>query len=247
MDARGRSASSPASTSADDPAFKGREARAHGAGLRLFVEAPPRPEDALAEFGDLRRPTRGRPRGHRQGREDRSLRLRCRDCGAARKRSLYDRAHAPRSGLHIARLISRAAALGAVAREVVEAYGDTGGRVMEHPVGTGPFRLVDWRRAQKIVLEANTGYREELFPAPPPDADAAVARQLRKSMAGKRLPRVGRVELSIIEPPQPLLLAFNSGATRHHGSSVRARVQGTRQRQVACFLPTRRRAWPCNA
>jgi peptide/nickel transport system substrate-binding protein len=102
-------------------------------------------------------------------------------------------------------------ALGAVAREVVEAYGDMGGRVMEHPVGTGPFRLVEWRRGQKIVLEANSSYREELFPSPPPDADAT-ARAIAKSMAGKRLPRVGRVELTIIEPPQPLLLAFNSGA-----------------------------------
>ena len=102
-------------------------------------------------------------------------------------------------------------ALAAVAREVVEAYGDAGGRVMEHPVGTGPFRLVEWRRAQRIDLEANPGYREEYFPASPPNADAA-AIALAKSMAGKRLPRVGRVELSIIEPPQPLLLAFNSGA-----------------------------------
>ncbi len=101
-------------------------------------------------------------------------------------------------------------ALAAVAREVVEAHADAGGRVMEHPVGTGPFRLVDWRRAQKIVLEANPVYREEYFPEPPPDAEAT-AIALGKSMAGKRLPRIGRVELSIIEPPQPLLLAFNSG------------------------------------
>jgi hypothetical protein len=31
-------------------------------------------------------------------------------------------------------------------------------------------------------------------------------------MAGKRLPQIGRIELSIIEPPQPQLLAFASGA-----------------------------------
>ena len=29
-----------------------------------------------------------------------------------------------------------------------------------HPVGTGPFRLVEWRRSSKIVLERNPGYRE---------------------------------------------------------------------------------------
>ena len=101
--------------------------------------------------------------------------------------------------------------LAAVAREVVEAYGDGNGRVMEHPVGTGPYRLTEWRRGQRIVLEANTGYREEYFPAPPKDADAAT-RAIAKSMAGKRLPQIGRVELSVIEAPQPLLLAFDSGA-----------------------------------
>ena len=33
--------------------------------------------------------------------------------------------------------------LRAVAREVVEKYGDVSGRVMDHPVGTGPYRLKD--------------------------------------------------------------------------------------------------------
>jgi ABC-type transport system substrate-binding protein len=99
----------------------------------------------------------------------------------------------------------------AVAREVVEAYADSGGRVMEHPVGTGPYRLVEWKRGAKIVLRANENYREEYFPEPPAGADAT-KRALAKSMAGKRLPQVGRIELSIIEPPQPQLLAFDSGA-----------------------------------
>jgi ABC-type transport system substrate-binding protein len=102
-------------------------------------------------------------------------------------------------------------ALSAVAREIVEAYGDSSGRVMEHPVGTGPYRLAEWRRGQKVVLAANPDYREEYFPAPPPGADAA-SLALAKSMAGKRLPQIGRIELSIIEPPQPQLLAFASGA-----------------------------------
>ncbi|MCS6945774.1 MAG: ABC transporter substrate-binding protein, partial [Sutterellaceae bacterium] len=41
---------------------------------------------------------------------------------------------------------------GAVAREVVEAYGE---QIHAHPVGTGPFRLAEWRRSSKIVLERN--------------------------------------------------------------------------------------------
>ena len=102
-------------------------------------------------------------------------------------------------------------ALSAVAREVIESNADASGRAMEHPVGTGAFRLAEWRRGQKIVLVANPNYRDERFPDAAPNADPA-ARKLAESMAGRRLPMVGRVELSIIEPPQPQLLAFESGS-----------------------------------
>ena len=52
-------------------------------------------------------------------------------------------------------------ALSAVAREVVEAHADASNRVMEHPVGTGAYRLKEWVRGQKIVLEANPDFREQ--------------------------------------------------------------------------------------
>ena len=96
---------------------------------------------------------------------------------------------------------------GAVAREVVEAYGD---RIMEHPVGTGPFRLAEWRRSSRIVFEKNPNYREEHYAeeAPPGDAlaQAAVAR-----LTGRRLPMVDRVEVSVIEENQPRWLSFVNG------------------------------------
>jgi peptide/nickel transport system substrate-binding protein len=100
--------------------------------------------------------------------------------------------------------------LAAVAREVVETYGDDSNRVMEHPVGTGPYRLKSWTRGQKIVLEANPGYRDETYPRPGEGSepgDAAVA----NANAGKKLPIVGRIEVSIIEEALPRLLAFTSG------------------------------------
>jgi len=100
--------------------------------------------------------------------------------------------------------------LAAVAREVVEAYKDDANRVMEHPVGTGPYRLKAWTRGQKIVLEANPGYREETYPVPGPGSepgDAAIA----KANAGKKLPIVGRIEATIMEEALPRLLAFSSG------------------------------------
>ena len=102
-------------------------------------------------------------------------------------------------------------ALGAVAREVVEAYGDASTWVMDHPVGTGAYRLKTWRRGQKIVLEANPRYREEHFPDAPPDADAAT-RALAASMKGKRLPQIGTIDISIIEEANPTLLAFDAGS-----------------------------------
>jgi ABC-type transport system substrate-binding protein len=98
-------------------------------------------------------------------------------------------------------------AFGAIAREVVEFYGD---RIMAHPVGTGPFRLAEWRRSSLIALERNPGFRElrydEQAPANDPEGQA-VARRL----AGQRLPMVDRVEISIIEEDQPRWLAFLNG------------------------------------
>jgi ABC-type transport system substrate-binding protein len=98
---------------------------------------------------------------------------------------------------------------GAVAREVIEAHADASGWAMANPVGTGPFKLKEWRRAQRIVLEANPNYREETFPALPANADAD-AKAAYAAMKGKRLPQVGRVEVAVIEESNPRLLAFNS-------------------------------------
>ena len=94
--------------------------------------------------------------------------------------------------------------VGAVAREVMEAHpGDT----MAHPVGTGPFRLAEWRRSSRIVLERNPNYREVLYDAEP-NPDDAEGQALLQRFRGRRLPMVDRVEISIIEASQPRWLAF---------------------------------------
>jgi hypothetical protein len=103
--------------------------------------------------------------------------------------------------------VGRDVSAGAVAREVVEFYGD---RIMEHPVGTGPFRLVDWRRSSKIVLERNPNYREDFYDAEP-NADDADGQALLQRFKGKRLPMIDRVEVSIIEQSQPRWLSFLNG------------------------------------
>ena len=97
-------------------------------------------------------------------------------------------------------------ATAAMAREVVERYGLG---VAEHPVGTGPYRLAKWTRSQRVVLEANPGYREEYFTTSggEDERDAAIAKHLE----GKRLPLAGRVEISVIEEDQPRWLAWVTG------------------------------------
>jgi ABC-type transport system substrate-binding protein len=94
--------------------------------------------------------------------------------------------------------------LGAVAREVVEFYGD---KIMEHPVGTGPYRLAQWRRSSQIVLERNPHFREELWDADPATDDAE-GQAMLKRLRGKRLPLIDRIEIAIIEEAQPRWLSF---------------------------------------
>jgi ABC-type transport system substrate-binding protein len=95
--------------------------------------------------------------------------------------------------------------LGAQAREVVEMYG---AEIGAHPVGTGPFRLAEWKRSSKIVLEKNPNFRETYFDAELPPESDVIGRQLYAEMKGKRLPQLDRIEVYIIEESQPRWLAF---------------------------------------
>ena len=97
--------------------------------------------------------------------------------------------------------------VGAVAREVVEFYGD---KIDGHPVGTGPFRLKSWRRSSEIVLERSPHYREVLYDAEPAADDPAGQAMLAR-FKGRRLPMVDEVRVSIIEESQPMWLAFLNG------------------------------------
>ena len=94
----------------------------------------------------------------------------------------------------------------AVAREVVEQYGNDVGA---HAIGTGPFRMVEWKRASKVVLEANPDFRELHFEASPGDDPAAQA--IYERNRGKLLPMVGRIEYYVVEETQPRWLAFLNG------------------------------------
>ncbi len=93
---------------------------------------------------------------------------------------------------------------GAVAREVVEFYGDT---IMAHPVGTGPYRLKSWRRSSRIVLERNPDFREMYFDAEP-NADDAQGQAWVARFKGRRLPFNDGVEISVLEEEQARWLSF---------------------------------------
>jgi ABC-type transport system substrate-binding protein len=94
----------------------------------------------------------------------------------------------------------------ALAREVVEHYGD---KTPQHPVGTAAFMLKqdEWRRSSRIVLVKNPNFRDEFYaeqaPAERPDLQA-----LAQRLKGRKLPMVDRVEIAIIEEPQPRWLSF---------------------------------------
>lgn len=100
---------------------------------------------------------------------------------------------------------------GAVAREVCEAYGAD---IPAHPVGTGAFRLASWRRASRIELVRSSSFREMMFEGQPAPDDAR-AQTLARELAGRRLPLVDRIEISVIDEVQPRWLAFLNGQIDH--------------------------------
>jgi len=104
-------------------------------------------------------------------------------------------------------LLAQSDLFGAVAREVIEAYP---GASMEHPVGTGPFILKEWRRSSLIVLEKNPGYRERFFDAEPAPDDIE-GQAILARLKGRRLPMIDRVQISNIEESQPRYLSFVNG------------------------------------
>ena len=104
-------------------------------------------------------------------------------------------------------LLATSDVFGAVAREVVERYGNT---IAEHPVGTGPFLLQQWRRSSRVVLARNPGYRDVRYDAQPAPDDAAGQAVLAR-LKGRQLPMVDEVQVSMIDEEQPRWLSFLNG------------------------------------
>ncbi len=92
-----------------------------------------------------------------------------------------------------------------VAREAVEHYGLD---FMNHPVGTGPFVLAEWRRGLRLAFERNPKYRHGFYPTEGTAEDSVAGLM---ADAGRPLPFVDRVELYIFNETQPMWLNFLRG------------------------------------
>ncbi len=96
-------------------------------------------------------------------------------------------------------------AMSIVAREAIDAYEDTNA----HPVGTGPYMLTRWVRASKISLAANPSYHGFVWSFQP-GADPR-DKEIVAAMKGRKMPIIGRIEISVIEEEQSRWLAFQRG------------------------------------
>ena len=92
-----------------------------------------------------------------------------------------------------------------IAKEAVDLYGKN---IINHPVGTGPFKLKTWNKGSYIELVRNANFREEFYPSEGEEGD------LEKGLladAGKRLPLVDKIVWMIMEEEQPMWLQFLRG------------------------------------
>lgn len=97
----------------------------------------------------------------------------------------------------------------AVPREAVEMYGK---KFTNHPVGTGPYRLVEWRRNSRIEFERNPKWAEtgrvETYPASG-TAEQEAADFLKD--AGKPIPFIDRLIQFVVDDTSTSWMMFLAG------------------------------------
>ncbi len=92
-----------------------------------------------------------------------------------------------------------------IPHEAVEYYGE---EFLNHPVGTGPFVLKEWRRGLRLVFERNPKYHHGVYPSEGEPGDSAAGLLADK---GRALPFLKRAELYIFQETQPMWLNFLRG------------------------------------
>jgi len=91
----------------------------------------------------------------------------------------------------------------AVPRECTEYYG---GEFVNHAIGTGAFRLKEWTRGSRIILEKNPSYRDMFYPS-----EASPEFQHMLGDAGKKIPFLDAIVFHVYERDQPMWLKFRVG------------------------------------
>jgi oligopeptide transport system substrate-binding protein len=94
---------------------------------------------------------------------------------------------------------------GVVPHEAIEHYGK---EFLNHPVGTGAYKLAEYNPASKLVWVKNPTYRKELYPSEggPGDKEAGLLED-----AGKPLPLSDKLVVQVFVEQQPQWLNFLAG------------------------------------
>jgi ABC-type oligopeptide transport system substrate-binding subunit len=90
----------------------------------------------------------------------------------------------------------------AVPHEAVSYYGE---EFLNHPVGTGPFIITEWRRRMRIKFIRNPFFREEFYPA---EGEASDLSNGLLEDAGKKIPFIDTLILNIFNESEPMWLTF---------------------------------------
>ncbi|MFO7899192.1 MAG: ABC transporter substrate-binding protein [Planctomycetota bacterium] len=92
-----------------------------------------------------------------------------------------------------------------VPREAVKYHGKD---FANHPVGTGAFRLKQWKKQHYMILERNPTHRDEFYPGEgePGDREAGLLDD-----AGEKLPLCDEVRYTIFKQSQPSWILFTQG------------------------------------
>jgi len=94
--------------------------------------------------------------------------------------------------------------VGIVPHEAVDHYGKD---FVNHPVGSGPFKLKEFNPSSRLVWDRNPTYRKETYPTA---GELDDQKNGLLSEAGKTLPLSDRIVINIIEEDQPRWLNFLS-------------------------------------
>lgn len=92
-----------------------------------------------------------------------------------------------------------------VPREAVEEYGQ---EFLNHPVGSGAFKLAEYNPSSQIIYVRNPTYRTEVYPSEGEESDKAAG---RLADAGQKVPFIDKIVLTVHTESQPQWLNFMQG------------------------------------